>query len=541
LFVERARAVRPDIHIGGATLSAIVEVCRRLDGLPLAIEIAAARTALFDVKELSRRTDDLLRLLTQRTRDSVPRQQNLEALIDWSYRLLDERERTTFERLAVFNGRFELAAACDIAADDDVDTFAIEDALESLVEKSFVAVDDTGGARRLRIYETIRQFAEQRLKRSPERTETAVARHIAYYTALASETTDEAREDFVTFQADLDNVRVALRRATERPAYAPQRAELALSIGRYGLQAGTIAEGLTALQDARADGGGEPQTRLWIEFNLGEYAMYLDRTQAAREYYERVAESGGTEMAGRAQYGLAMVERSLERFEAAASLIASSIANLERSGPSFGLTQAYTALAQIELARGERAAARAAAERALAVARIVKQPRLIAIALGNVAMFAFHAGELAAARRLIDETITATERAGAHIATLYYTGVRAEIALFAGAGDARPDALKTLTGAIDAQSLELAARAAETLATLEALGGRSDRAQALFAWAEGGRAAGGILIDDDDRAIVARKRVLARSDPPVRDGALARFYSMSPEELLSYALERSGA
>jgi predicted ATPase/class 3 adenylate cyclase len=533
LFIERARAVRPDIEIGGNTLGAIVEVCRRLDGLPLAIELAAARTALFDVKELSRRTDDLLRLLIQRKRDAAPRQANLEALIDWSYRLLEDRERRTLDDLAVFAGRFTLDAAVAICADVPDDAFDVEDALESLVQKSFVAVEDAGGVRGLRLYETIRQFAERRLRLSEERTQTVVARHIAHYDSLARATTDEAREDFAAFGADLDNIRVALRRAGDRDGFGEARAQLALAIGRYGLQSGAIGEGLAALEDAYRAGVGDARTRLWIDFNLGEYALYRERADIAREHYERVAAAGSAEMTGRAQYGLAMVERSLEHFESAAALIESSIANLEPEGPSFGLTQAYTALAQIELARGERAAARAAAERALVAARAIRHPRVTAIALGNVAMFAFHAGELAAARRLIDETIAATDRAGAHVATLYYTGVRAEIALFDGAGDPRPDALTALTGALDAQSLDLAARAAETLATLEALDGHGERAASLFAWAEGGRAAGSILIDDDDRAIVARKRALARCEAPARVDALARFNATPPEELLA--------
>ncbi len=539
LFVERARAVRPDIEIGGATLGAIVEVCRRLDGVPLAIELAAARTALFDVEDLARRTDDLLRLLSKRSRDSAPRQQNIEALIDWSYRLLGERERTVLDASSAFAGRFDLGAAAAVCGGDGLDEFEVEEALESLVQKSFVAVEDDGGGRRLRLYETIRQFAERRLKAAPERAEAVVARHIAFYSALAIETSAEAAEDIAAFAADIDNIRVAFRRAGERAQFGARRAELALAIGRYGLQAGAIVEGAAALEETQRRADADAVTALWIEFMLGEYAMHGERPDVAREHYERVASSSSPEMAGRAEYGLAMVERGLGQPDRAAGLIAESLRHLELRGPTFGLFQACTAQVLIELGRGNRGAARNAAERALKVARATGQPRAIAIGLGNVAMFAFHAGDLGEARRLIEETIAATERAGARVATIYYTGVRAEIALFAESGEPRTDALAALAGAIEVRSVELAARAAETLAALEARGGDAERAATLFAWAEGARTARSIALDDDDRAVVQRKRALAGFARPDSRKASEIFTAIPPEELLSRMAQRT--
>jgi len=541
LFVERARAVRPDIEIGGPTLAAIVEVCRRLDGVPLAIELAAARTALFDVKELSRRTGDLSRLLAQRKRDAAPRQQNIEALIDWSYRLLSDRDRAVFESLAVFAGRFEIGAALAVCSGDGVDEFDVEEALESLVQKSFVAVEETGNERRLRLYETIRQFAERRLRLAPERTEAVVARHVACYRELAARTSDEASEDITGFAADLDNIRVAFRRASERAALAADRAELALAIGRYGLQAGAIAEGLAALESVKGELEAGTCTALFVEFNLGEYAMHHERLDDAREHYARVATLGQPNLAARGEYGQAMVERSTGRLDAATRLILSSIARLEPLGPSFGLAQAYTELSRIELARDRREEARVAAEQALAIARAIRNPRVVAVTLGNVALFAFYGGDLIAARRLIDETIVATGGAGARVATAYYTAVRAEISLFEAAGDPRADALTALTVAVDVQSAELGARAVETLAVLEALSGRTDLARRLLTWAEGARSASAIALDEDDRALVARKHGLARYEPSSPEAAVAAFKQTSAEELLALVTELSPA
>jgi predicted ATPase/class 3 adenylate cyclase len=541
LFVERARAVRPDIEIGGPTLAAIVEVCRRLDGVPLAIELAAARTALFDVKELSRRAGDLSRLLAQRKRDAAPRQQNIEALIDWSYRLLSERDRAVFESLAAFSGRFEIAAALAVCSGDGVDEFDVEEALESLVQKSFVAVEETGNGRRLRLYETIRQFAERRLKLSPERTEAVVARHIAFYRELATRTSDEVGEDITGFTADLDNIRVAFRRAGERPEAREERADLALAIGRYGLQAGTLAEGLAALESVKDELQSGDRMALLVDFNLGEYAMHGEQLEVAREHYRRVADCDASDLAGRGAYGLAMAARSAGRLDEAFELIGRSTALLERHGPTLALAQAYTGFALIDLARGNLADARAQAERALNTARAIQNPRVIAVALGNVAMFAFYSGDLAAATRLIEETIAATARAGARVAAMFYVVVRAEIALLSGECDARTEALAALAGAIEIHSIELGARAAETLAAFEAHAGRSERARRLFAWAEGGRIAHGVTIDDLDRGLAARKRELAGCEPPARDFALALFEQVPPEDLLAYATEASAS
>jgi predicted ATPase/class 3 adenylate cyclase len=537
LFVERARAVRPDIEFGGATLAAVVEVCRRLDGVPLAIELAAARTALFEVTELARRTDDLLRLLTQRKRDAAPRQQNVAALIDWSYRLLNDRDRAVLESLAAFAGRFALAAALAVCSGEGLDELDVEEALESLVQKSFVAVEDAGDERRLRLYETIRQFAERQLKLAPERTEAVVARHIAFYRELAARTSDEAGEDLGAFAAGLDNIRVAFRRASERAERAEERADLALAVGRYGLQAGAIAEGLAALESVRADLRSGTRTGCFVEFNLGEYAMHAERTDVAREHYQRVADCDASDLAGRGTYGLAMAARGGGRLDEAFELIGRAIALLEPHGPTFALAQAYTGFVHIELARGNLAEARVQAERALEAARAIRSPRVVAVALGNVAMFAFYAGDFTAAARLIEETIDATARAGARVATTFYVVVRAEIALLSGESGARRDAVAALAEAIEIHSIELGARAAETLAALEAHAGHGERAARLFAWAEGSRIAHDVTIDDLDRAVAARKRELAGCEAPARETALALFETIPPEDLLAYATQ----
>jgi predicted ATPase/class 3 adenylate cyclase len=170
LFVERALKVRPDFEIGPDNAPAIVQVCRDLDGIPLAIELAAARMRVLGVEQLAAGLDDRFRLLTGGARSAMPRQQTLHASVDWSHELLGEDERRLFRRLAVFAGGWTLDAAEEVYAGDRLDRLAILDLLTSLVDKSLVVVDERGMSMRFRMLETVRQYALDRLSAAGEQT-----------------------------------------------------------------------------------------------------------------------------------------------------------------------------------------------------------------------------------------------------------------------------------------------------------------------------------------------------------------------------------
>ena len=158
LFVERARAVQPSFVADDATR----EICRRLDGIPLALEMAAARLRSMQPPEILARLDERFRLLVGGRR-AVGRQQTLRATVAWSHDLLDDRERRVFRRLSVFAGSFALDAAEAVTADDDLDVIDVDDLLGSLVAKSLVVADAADGATRYSLLETIRQFAQEQL------------------------------------------------------------------------------------------------------------------------------------------------------------------------------------------------------------------------------------------------------------------------------------------------------------------------------------------------------------------------------------------
>jgi predicted ATPase/DNA-binding SARP family transcriptional activator len=186
LFVDRARAVRPGFTADGYTRPVINDICRRLDGLPLAVELAAARLRSLTLATLAERLDDRFRLLTVGARTALPRQQTLRAVVDWSYDLLFEDERRLFARLSVFAGGCDLDAAEAICADDHVPAGEILDVLSRLVDKSLVAAPHAGRDTRFTQLQTLWEYGRDRLNESGE-ADAMCARHGAYYRQLAEE------------------------------------------------------------------------------------------------------------------------------------------------------------------------------------------------------------------------------------------------------------------------------------------------------------------------------------------------------------------
>ncbi|WP_141753886.1 BTAD domain-containing putative transcriptional regulator, partial [Streptomyces luteocolor] len=217
LFVERAMAVRPGFA-PEEDAEAVAEICRRLDGLPLAIELAAARLRLLTPRQIADRLDDRFRLLTSGSRTVLPRQQTLRAVVDWSWDLLGEAERTVLRRLAVFAGGCDLAAAEEVCA-TGADTHDVADLLGSLVDKSLVvaAPSAPSGGMRYRLLETVAEYAGERLDEAGDRT-AAERAHLVHYRELARTTDPELRgrgqlAAVERLETEYENLRTALRHA----------------------------------------------------------------------------------------------------------------------------------------------------------------------------------------------------------------------------------------------------------------------------------------------------------------------------------------
>src|SRR5439155_15144704 len=224
LFVDRAVAVRSGFTLGPANLASVAEICRRLDGMPLAIELAAARVTAMSPAEIAARLDERFRLLTGGRHSSrVERHQTLRATIEWSYSLLDAQERLVFDRLGVFVGSFDAAAAEAVVTDADVEGWDVLQCLGSLVEKSMVLVEETDEATtRYRLLETLRAFAREQLDAAGE-TDHWRRRHAEYYADFCERAGPKLDgPDELAWarrvEAELDNIRAVLRWGSDATA-----------------------------------------------------------------------------------------------------------------------------------------------------------------------------------------------------------------------------------------------------------------------------------------------------------------------------------
>jgi predicted ATPase len=186
LFADRALSVRPDFALDAQNASVVADICRQLDGVPLAIELAAARVSSMTVDEIGRRLDQRFRLLTGGRRTALERHQTLRAAVDWSYDLLEEVEARAFDRLAVFVGGVTLAAAEVVVSGEGIESDDVLDALSRLVARSMVVADDSAGMTRYRLLETMRQYARERLDVTDE-SDLIRRRHAEYYVLLAAD------------------------------------------------------------------------------------------------------------------------------------------------------------------------------------------------------------------------------------------------------------------------------------------------------------------------------------------------------------------
>jgi predicted ATPase/DNA-binding SARP family transcriptional activator len=290
LFCERAAESAPGFEPGGENTRAIAEICIRLDGMPLALELAAARARVLSPMQIAERLGDSLRLLAAGSRTSLTRQQTLRATLAWSHDLLTQEERVLFRRLAVFSGTFALDGAEGICESDGLDRLQVLDLLDRLVDKSLVAVDHHAGEARYRLLETVRQFARECLEEAGERGELE-RRHLRWYGGFASESVPPLGQAATggvppRLDAEHDNLRSAL--ATALRAYPEVALRLAVTLWPWWLARSHFAEGARGLE-AALDATSDPTelraeallALMALHVRLGDAPLYLDRGEEA--------------------------------------------------------------------------------------------------------------------------------------------------------------------------------------------------------------------------------------------------------------------
>ena len=295
LFIDRALKVRPNFQVNNETAPHVAQICSRLDGIPLAIELAAARVRVLTPQQILEGLDDRFRLLTGGSRASMPRQQTLEASVQWSYQLLSAREQALLRRLSVFQGGFTLDAADHVGSDDDgvensdqesIEAYAVLDLLSQLVDKSLVAFDDEGAAGRYRLLETIRQFAAERLADAGE-APIRRRRHFDHFLLLTQQAEIELQGHEVmqwleVIDLEQDNIRAAQDWSrTEDNADGGLR--LTAGMWLYWILRGHLSEGMARLDEVVAKEGSEPRLRARALVAKAEIAAMGTDIAAARE------------------------------------------------------------------------------------------------------------------------------------------------------------------------------------------------------------------------------------------------------------------
>ena len=452
LFLDRASTAKNDFALTDRNVAAIGVLCRRLDGIPLAIELAAARVRSLSPEDLVSRLDQRFKLLTHGSRAALERHQTLRGTIDWSYDLLTPTERHAFDRLSVFAGGCDLGAAEAVLPGDEFDALDVVDVLGQLVDKSLVVTDDADGGVRYRLLETIRQYACERLDASGDRA-VVRRRHADYYVALAEAAGPHLREHLEwrsVIARDIDNLRAALDWAVETPS--PEHALRLVAPLTVGGRTGELAMDWATTAITVPGGDGHPLVPVVAAWAAWGAIMGLDfeRAEELVAAAERAQAALGTRLPSVAR-APALLAFYRNDFEGARGL-AEEWVELARAArdPSELAPALITLGGALQITEPTLDAAIATTEEAARVARTAGIDSALAIALPNLATW-LPLEESERARALLDEAIEIATRIGDRQSVAQVMSNSAMLA--ARRGDWRT----ALQGAVDAaeQALEL--------------------------------------------------------------------------------------
>jgi predicted ATPase/DNA-binding SARP family transcriptional activator len=587
LFVERAKAAKADFRVGEQNAAAIAQVCYRLDGIPLAIELAAARVAAFGVEQIARRIEDSFRLLTSGSRTGLARQQTLRATLDWSYELLPDAERTILRRLSVFAGGFTIEAAEFVCGSDDPELDALE-LLFRLINRSLVVAEDRDGFVRYRLLEMVRQYAEERLREYQE-VEPIQRRHLSFFVALAETAephlTSAHRTPWLTrLSVEHDNLRAALTFSLTNGADAESGLRLAGALVWYWNLRRLFVEGRDWAERALKESGSQatPRARARALCTLGRLGLSQGDNNTASQALEECLSiareladevTAGAALAvlgviavdqgdpGRArpmlEESIAIYRRTKDSWSLGLSLYclgdalavdspvlaratySECLALFREQTDPFGMAYALTSLGRMALDEGNLADARASFEEALDIRRALGDRWLTAISLNSLAMVERQQGNWRRVAELADEALSLSRELGSQskIAwSLFNLGV---------AASALGDNERALEYFGESLRLEAAAerrpgiaRVLAGLAEVARHQGQHERAARLMG------AVDGLLATKDQRLEPIDQAVYERSVAAIRDSLGAvRFEqawklggNLAPNVAVAYAL-----
>jgi predicted ATPase/class 3 adenylate cyclase len=421
LFIERATAAQPSFTLTRENATWVAALCRQLDGIPLAIELAAARVPAMAVEQIAARLDDRFRLLGRANRSSLPRHQTLRAVMDWGYQLLSEQEQRVFRRLSVFMGGWSLEAAEAVCGGEGIEAFDILDLLTQLVFKSLAVMDEQQGDVRYRALETVRQYGLDKLRESKE-ADLIHRRHRDYFLRLAEQAKPELSGKnqglwLDRLEREHDNLRAALAWSTAG-GEAEVGLRLATAISRFWSVRGYFEEWRKSLTDilSRPDAVTSTAVRAEALSEAGRLAWRQGDHVQARAFYEEslaIRRARGDRLGiAQALSNLGIIAREQGDHAAARALTEESLEMRRAVGDRLGVAYALNNLGLIAREQGEYAAARALHEESLAIKRELGDKMGMAYAFNNLGLVASAEGDYAQARSFYQQSLALSRELG---------------------------------------------------------------------------------------------------------------------------------
>jgi len=420
LFVDRATAAHSSFRLTPDNAAAVADICKCLDGIPLALELAAARVRALSVETIAARLTDRFRLLTKGDRTALPRHQTLRALIDWSYDLLTQAERVLLRRLAVFAGGWTVESAESVGAGNEIEQSDVLEILTALVETSLVVAAANGT--RYRLMQTVRAYAEERLQESGE-SDTTYARHLAFYLALAEGaraalTGPQQGMWFSRLDLDRENLLAAHAYCDRGENTAQLGLRLVYAVQPYLIRRGVMELAHRVLAEALARPGAEAHSLVrckalfaagWQTYYMGRYedaARYLqDGLSIAREIDDKAMVAAILQPLGMVALGQGMAAKAREYLEEALVLA-------RGNGNAHQIAAALNALGQLARLAGRLDQAEPLYRDVLALARNDGNRESIAFALLNLAMASIGRGRVDSARQMLLEALAIADEIG---------------------------------------------------------------------------------------------------------------------------------
>ncbi len=422
LFIERAVAVQPSFALSERNAHAVIQICRRLDGIPLAIELAAARLRTLTVESIAERLDDRFRLLTKGSRTATPRQQTLSALIDWSHDLLDLIERALFRRLAVFAGGWTLEGAEAVGAGTGLDVADVLELLTALVEKSLVGLEPETG--RYRSLETVREYAKHRLDEAGE-ANAAGARHLDFCLGLSARASaqlaagQQSREWLEVMDAESENLLAAHVYCGVTGA-GEAGLRLAYNTYPYWFRRGSLETGLRMVHEALERPEAQPRTKarcraLHAAGLLGCFAgRYGEAQRAIVESQSIAAEIGLTSGAAGRRQLLAFAFLGLGDWAAARRECEQALALARQQDDKLQVASALSNLAQTYRLSGDFDDAQSLLEQSNALGDKLQNRDLVAMNRLSLAMIALARGSVSEAAAMTSEAAAIADELKSH-------------------------------------------------------------------------------------------------------------------------------